>query len=72
MQRDSAVPRPIQRNINATAADLDMNWRRGAPAPAPAPAARAPRRDAYADARLAPTGLHRKRKHSADVPPTIP
>ncbi|KAH8075810.1 hypothetical protein JL720_10518 [Aureococcus anophagefferens] len=42
MQRDSAVPRPIQRNINATAADLDMNWRRGAPAPAPAPAA--PRR----------------------------
>ena len=24
------------------------------------------------DARLAPTGLHRKRKHSADVPPTIP
>ena len=42
MQRDSAVPRPIQRNINATAADLDMNWRRGAPAPAPAPAARPP------------------------------
>ena len=39
-----------------------------APAPAPAP----PRRDAYADARLAPTGLHHKRKHSADVPPTIP
>ena len=42
-----------------------------APAPAPAPQA-PPRRDAYADARLAPTGLHRKRKHSADVPPTIP
>ena len=44
--------------------------RAAAPAPAPAPAP--PRRDAYADARLAPTGLHRKRKHSADVPPTIP
>ena len=43
-----------------------------APAPAPAPARAPPRRDAYADARLAPTGLHRKRKHSADVPPTIP
>jgi hypothetical protein len=72
------TPKPVCLMAHAPAgADLRMVVsthvppREGAPAaPPPAAANRAPPH-AFADARLAPTGLHRKRKHSQDVPPTI-